>query len=79
MTVDADELFAVTAARLMTEMGLDYGRYSKDEMRVFYEAIAAASQSCWDEFVMWVACGESKQERTKLLLKAQMMKGRLGT
>lgn len=79
MLVDADELFSVTASRLMVEMGLDYDRYSVDEMHQFYEAIAAASQSCWDEFVMWVACGESKQERTKLLLKAQMMKGRLGS
>lgn len=72
MTVDADELFATTASRLMAEMGLDYDRYSQDEMHVFYEAIAAANQSCWDEFMLWVACGDDKREQTKLLLRTQM-------
>lgn len=77
MTVDADELFSVTASRLMAEMGLDYDRYTVDEMHRFYEAIAAQNQSCWDEFVLWVTCGDDKRERTRLMLKAQMLKGRL--
>ncbi len=76
MLVDADELFAVTASRLMAEMGLDYGSYSIDEMHQFYDAIAAASSSCWDEFMLWVACGDDRRERTRMLLKAQMMRGR---
>lgn len=75
MTVDADELFSVTASRLMVEMGLDYDRYSKDEMHQFFDAIAAASESCWDEFMLWVACGDDKRERTRMLLKAQMLRG----
>ena len=77
MTVDADELFSVTASRLMVEMGLDYGKYTVAEMHQFYEAIAAQSQACWDEFMLWVACGDDKRERTKLLLRAQMLKERL--
>ena len=76
MTIDADELFALTASRLMAEMGLDYDSYSIDEMHEFYDAVAAASQSCWDEFMLWVACGEDKRERTKLLLRAQMLRRR---
>lgn len=75
MTIDADELFSVTASRLMVEMGLDYDRYSVDEMHQFYEAIAAQSQACWDEFMLWVACGDNKRERTRMLLKAQMLRG----
>lgn len=75
MTVDADELFSVTASRLMVEMGLDYDRYSKDEMHQFFDVIAAASESCWDEFMLWVACGDDKRERTRMLLKAQMLRG----
>lgn len=77
MTVDADELFSVTASRLMVEMGLDYGKYTVAEMHQFYDVIAAASESCWDEFMLWVACGDDKRERTKMLLKAQMLKGRI--
>lgn len=76
MTVDADQLFATTASRLMAEMGLDYDAYSTEEMHQFYEAIARESQSCWDEFMLWVACGDDKRERTRILLKAQMLKGR---
>lgn len=76
MTVDADQLFSLTASRLMVEMGLDYDRYSVEEMHVFYEAIAEASESCWDEFMLWVACGDDKRERTRMLLKAQMLRGK---
>ena len=76
MTVDADELFAVTASRLMAEMGLDYGSYTTEEMHQFYEVVAAESQSCWDEFMLWLACGDDKRERTRMLLKAQMLKGK---
>ena len=75
MTVDADQLFATTASELMAEMGLDYGAYTKDEMHQFYDAVVAESQACWDEFMLWVACGEDNRERTRMLLKAQMMKG----
>lgn len=77
MTIDVDELFSVTAARLMGELGLNYGRYTTDEMHQFYEAIASASQSCWEEFLLWVSCGDDAKERTRMLLKAQMIKGRV--
>lgn len=76
MTVDADELFSVTAARLMGEMGLDHEHYTIDEMHQFYEAVARASDSCWEEFLLWVSCGDDARERTRMLLRAQMLGGR---
>ena len=77
MTIDVDELFSVTAARLMGELGLDYSHYTNDEMHQFYRAIASASQDCWDEFLLWVSCGDDAKERTRMLLRAQMIKGRV--
>ena len=77
MTVDADELFSVTAARRMSELGLEYGRYTDDEMRQFYDVIVGASRSCWDEFMLWVSCGDDAKERTRMLLRAQMIGGRV--
>lgn len=74
-TVDADEVFSVTAARLMGEMGLDYDKYTREEMQQFYDCICAASESCWEEFLLWVSCGEDRRERTRLLLRAQMLGG----
>lgn len=77
MTVDADELFSVTASQLMGEMGLSYDRYTREEMQVFYDAIVAESSAIWDEFMLWVAAGNDKRERMRMLLKAQMIKGRM--
>lgn len=77
MTVDADQLFAVTASSLMAEMGLDYDRYTQDEMHQLFEAVAAQSDSCWEDFMLWVVCGDDKRERTKLRIKAQMLKAQM--
>lgn len=76
MTIDADELFSVTAARLMGEMGLDYDRYTNDEMGQFYDAIVSVSESCWEDFLLWVSCGDDRKERTRMLLRAQMLGGK---
>lgn len=70
--VDADELFTQAATQLMEEMGIGYDRYTKEEMHEFTQAVVAESSAIWEEFILWVTCGDDKRERTRMLLKANM-------
>ena len=70
--VDADELFTQAATQLMAEMGIGYDRYTKEEMHEFTQAVVAESSAIWEEFILWVTCGDDKRERTRMLLKANM-------
>ena len=74
--IDRDEYFATAVTRLMGEMGLDYDRFTVEEMHQLYAAAVEQEQSIWDEFMLWVACGDDRRERTRMLLRAQMMKGK---
>ena len=76
MVIDADQLFATEVARLMGELGINYDRFTVEEMHQLYAVAVAEAPAIWDEFMLWVACGDDKRERTRILLKAQIMKGR---
>ena len=77
-TIDADDLFAQAASQLMAEMGIGYETYTKDEMHQFVQATTSESGAIWDEFVLWVTCGDDKKDRTRMVLKAQMAIGNMG-
>ena len=74
--IDRDEYFATAVSQLMGEMGLNYDRFTVDEMHQLYAAAVEHEQAVWDEFMLWIACGDDKRERTRILLRAQMMKNR---
>ena len=74
--IDRDQYFAAAVSKIMGDMGIDYDKYSIEEMHQFFADAVSVEQECWDELMLWVACGDDKRERTKILLRAQMMKGR---
>lgn len=72
--IDADELFTQAATQLMAEMGIGFETYTKEEMRQFTQAIVSESAAIWDEFMLWVACGDDKRERMRMMLRANRLK-----
>jgi hypothetical protein len=75
--IDVDDLFVRAASQLMAEMGIGFETYSKEEMDQLTRAVCSESAAIWDEFMLWVACGDDKREKTRMLLKANRVKRNL--
>ena len=74
MVVEAKALFAQTLDEMMAEQGFSLDAYTYEECKETIErCVEEAYQSAWDEFVMWVTCGDDKRERTKLLIQGLAM------